>query len=170
MVRSRVYLVLSLAVAASLSACFGASSLGDLIRNQRVPADAVVRLSADQAVGAKRDGSQVLVLNFANTLQGWQVHQIASDSAGSGSGSLHLLTLAGQTGLEWNTFVYGTAPAQVSRVKLSGFDYEGGQVADGAWVVVLQGHDLTPQDLRWEFVGATGAVIQSGDGIFPPRP
>jgi len=169
MVRGRIYLVFALAVAAPLSGCFGAPSLPDLLRDQRISPHAVVRLSTDQAVAARRDGNQVSVLNFTDTLQGWRVRQIASDSGGSDSSSLHLFTLGGQTSLEWNTFVYGIAPQVVSRVKLSGFEYEGGQVADGAWVIVLRERDLRPEEIHWEFIGATGGVIKAGDGIFPPK-
>ena len=169
MVRSRLHIVLALAVAALLGGCFGPPTLADRIRDQHVSPDAVVRLSDDQAIAAKRDGSRVVVLNFSNTLRGWQTQEIASDTVGKEPSSLTLFTLGGQTNLEWNTFVYGTAPAQVSRVKLAGLDYEGGQVADGAWVIALRVRDVMPQDLHWEFVGATGGVVQSGDGIFPPK-
>lgn len=169
MVRSRIHVVLALALTLPLSACFGPASLADRIQEQHVAPDALVRLSEAQAVAAKRDGSRVVVLNFASTPDGWEAEEIAGSSVGTEASSLHVFSLGGTTLDEWNTFVYGTAPDRVSRVRLSGFDYEGGQVANGAWVIVLRTKDVEPQDLQWEFVDASGGIVESGEGIFPPE-
>ena len=78
------------------------------------------------------------------------------------------MSFGGATGDKWNSIFYGTAPPTVSRVVLQGLDAEGGQVVEGAWALVLREKDLTPDQMRWQFVDAFGRVVDSGTGIFPP--
>ena len=97
----------------------------------------------------------------------WVVRELARGEHGGGS-SAHLVSAGGETDDAWNTYFYGTAPPVVSRVVVDGYKPEGGQVADGAWVLVFREKDLVPSDLAWQFLDALGKVIDSGTGIFPP--
>jgi hypothetical protein len=76
-----------------------------------------------------------------------------------------LVSYGGETGEEWNTFVYGTAEPGTARVELEGFDGLGGQVVDGAWLIVLREKDVTPEQLHWRFVRADGTVRRDGTGL-----
>lgn len=78
-----------------------------------------------------------------------------------------LLSYGGETRQEWNTFVYGTAEPGTVRVELVGFEGLGGQVVDGAWLIVLRETDVTPDQLRWRFLRADGSVRREGSGIGP---
>ncbi len=164
----RLRLVLTLAAVAALVAC-SQPELDDLVRDAAVKPEALVRLSDSVAVAAKPIGDGARVLYFHEVEDGgWQAQEIGRSSAGSTSGSLALVTGGGEAVGEWNSFVFGTAREEVSRVLLTGFDGEGGQVVDGAWVIALRDQELTPNDLHWTFVDAFGAVLDSGTGIFPP--
>ncbi len=76
-----------------------------------------------------------------------------------------LLSYGGQTRLEWNTFVYGTAEPGTARVELAGFEGLGGQVVDGAWLIVLRETDVTPDQLHWRFLRPDGSVRRAGSGL-----
>lgn len=94
---------------------------------------------------------------------------ITSSRATPGTNSAHLIAYGGNTGAEWNAFVYGTAETTVSRVVLRGFDRPaGGMVVDGVWVIALREKDVSPDQLHWSLLAADGSVIESGTGIFPP--
>ena len=151
-----------------LAAC-AATTLEEQVRAEGLAPAAVVRLEDDLAVVAVRDAGQVRVMEFAQTASGtWTKEPIATSATGTGASSAHLLSSGGDTGTEWNSYFYGTAPPSVSRVVLEDFDAVGGQVVDGAWVLVLREEDLTPDDMRWTFVDAVKRVIESGTGILPP--
>ena len=139
------------------------------MRAKGLPPAAIVRLAADRAVAASVDGGRVRVTEFRTDEEDrWVVQEIANSDDGGGPSSANLFSLGGETGDEWNSYFYGTAPNAVSRVTVEGFAAEGGQVVEGAWVVVLREKDLIPDEMRWEFVDAFGGVIDSGTGIFPP--
>jgi len=89
---------------------------------------------------------------------------ITSSPAGP-DGSVNLLSYGGNTGERWNTFVYGNAPLNVARVELDMPGGTGGQVIDGAWVIVLPDRDVTPDQLHWQFLGPDDEVVLEGDGI-----
>jgi hypothetical protein len=76
-----------------------------------------------------------------------------------------LVSYGGETGEEWNTFVYGTAEPGTARVELEGFDGLGGQVVDGAWLIVLRERDVAPEQLHWRFVRPDGTVRRDGTGL-----
>jgi hypothetical protein len=78
-----------------------------------------------------------------------------------------LLSYGGETRQEWNTFVYGTAEPETARVELVGFEGLGGQVVDGAWLIVLREKDVTPDQLRWRFLRPDDSVRREGTGIGP---
>ena len=141
------------------------------MRAQELAPAAIVRLATDRAVAARFDGGRVRVIEFRTDEEDrWVAQEIASADDGGGPSSANLFSLGGDTSDEWNSYFYGTAPNAVSRVTVEGLAAEGGQVVEGAWVVVLRERDLTPDEMRWKFVDAFGRVIDSGTGIFPPIP
>jgi hypothetical protein len=76
-----------------------------------------------------------------------------------------LVSYGGETSAEWNTFVYGTAEPGTARVELEGFEGLGGQVVDGAWLIVLREKDVTPEQLHWRFLRPDGTARREGTGI-----
>ncbi|HWP62950.1 MAG TPA: hypothetical protein VNO86_05725, partial [Candidatus Binatia bacterium] len=76
-----------------------------------------------------------------------------------------LVSYGGETGEAWNTFVYGTAEPGTARVELLSFEGVGGQVVDGAWLVVLRERDVGPDELHWRFHAADGSVRREGSGL-----
>ena len=138
------------------------------MRAQGLAPSAIVRLAVDRAVAASVDGGRVRVTEFRTDEEDrWVMQEIANSDDGGGPSSANLFSLGGETGDEWNSYFYGRAPNGVSRVTVEGFAAEGGQVVEGAWIVVLRERDLIPDDMRWEFVDAFGGVIDSGTGVFP---
>lgn len=147
-----------------LSAC-GRSDLPSVLRSEGVPPDAVVRVADDAAFAADARGNTVRVLYFSQDEAGaWTSQTVGSATRDQGT-TVRLVTLGGETGLRWNTYVFGTASDEVSRVELEGFSESGGQVVDGSWVIVLPDRDVTPRDLNWRLVDSSGALIDSGRGI-----
>jgi hypothetical protein len=98
----------------------------------------------------------------------WVTSVRGSGSPAPASGSAHLISTAGETDAEWNSYFYGTASESVSRVSVEGLEGAGGQVVDGAWVLAFREKDLAPSELQWEFLDARGRIIDSGTGLFPP--
>jgi hypothetical protein len=158
--------VIAAGVVAGASSCLP-TSLEHAVSSQQLSPAAIVRLSMDRAAIARRDGTDVEVIEFREEDGAWVTQRLARFTVGSAASSLNLVSLDGETGDEWNTWVYGTAPDTVSRVDLIGLDGEGGRVVDGAWVIVLRDRGLTPGDIEWEFLDALGATVESGAGIFP---
>lgn len=141
------------------------ASLDAAISAANVMPDAVVRLDEDLAIAAKLDGNVVKVIEFSTSGGGWGTKVIGDYSpAEQGGISVHLFTYGGESDAVWNSFVFGTAPPQGSRVELAGFDGTGGQVSNGAWVVALKEKDLLPPQLEWTLIDALGKPIASGSG------
>ena len=160
-------LVVAAGVLAGASSCLP-TSLEQAVSGEGLSPAAIVRLSMDRAAVARRDDTDVEVIEFREEDGAWVTQRLARFAIGSGASSLNLVSLDGETGDEWNTWVYGTAPETVSRVNLLELDGEGGRVVDGAWLIVLRDRGLTPADIQWEFLDALGAIVDSGAGIFPP--
>jgi len=143
-----------------------ASDLGSIARAVSIDPAALVPLSDTFAVAAHRNASGVDVVAFLKDRDGnWAPQVIAS--GGGGAITAHLFTMGGQTGEEWNSFLYGTAPDSASRVTVGGFHAVGGRVTDGAWVLALRQKDARPALLSWSVTDANGAVVESGIGIRP---
>jgi hypothetical protein len=143
------------------------SSLEQLVRAEEVAPAALTRLSMERAVVAVRDGFAVRLVEFREQEGGWVRQELSRFGLGEAISGLHLQSLDGETGEEWNTFVYGAAAATVSRVQIEGYEGEGGRVVDGTWVVALRERGLGPDDLRWSFVDALGEVVEAGMGTSP---
>lgn len=159
--RSNVYHVLALVL---LSSC-GSPSLGQLAETEGVAPDAIVRVEDDLAFAARVSDGRITVLSFDGSEGTWVAEAIAGASVAEPGTTVGLFTLGGETGERWNTWVYGTASSSASRVALGGFDGEGGQVADGAWLIVLEDKDVAARDLEWSVLDALGAILDSGTGI-----
>jgi len=95
----------------------------------------------------------------------WEVQVMASGPADGVTA--HLVSMGGDTGEEWNSYFYGTAPGSASRVVVEGVTAAGGQVTDGAWVLAFRQKDLRPDQLTWSVLDATGAILHTGAGITP---
>jgi hypothetical protein len=104
---------------------------------------------------ARREGGEVRVQSIAGS--GGAVPLLED--------RVHLASHGGDTGEAWNTFVYGTAEPGTARVQLDGFEGLGGQVVDGAWLIVLREKDVTPEQLHWRFLRPDGSVRREGSGI-----
>lgn len=167
MVRAPLPVVLAL-TAVGLAAC-APTSLEAQVRALGLEPAALVRLADDRAVAARGGGGSARVIELRADGEGaWRTQEIAGSTFDAAPFSTHLLSLGGDTGDEWNSYFYGTAPADVSRVTLDGLGAVGGQVVDGAWVLALRERDLVPDDMHWTFVDAFGQTIRSGTGIGPP--
>jgi hypothetical protein len=166
MVTRAVWLLypLILAVAVTLAGC--TTSLGTAAEAEGVSADAVVSLAGSYAIAARRSGDAVEVVAFRADGDGsWSSQTMASDRGGDMSA--HLVAQDGETGEAWNSLFYGTAPDGASRVVVDGFAGQGGQVTDGAWAIAFRQTGLTPDQLRWRVLDATGTVLERGTGITP---
>ena len=154
-------------VALALVAC-APRSLEEQVRAEGLAPASIVRLADDRAVAARPDGGRVGVVELrVNDEDEWVVTDIAS-SDHEGQASAHLMSAGGETEDEWNSYFYGIAPSSVSRVVVEGFHPEGGQVVNGAWVLVLREKDVVPDQMHWQFIDAFGRIVDSGTGIFPP--
>ncbi|HEX2141863.1 MAG TPA: hypothetical protein VHK28_06245 [Candidatus Limnocylindria bacterium] len=149
-----------------MTAC-GDGELATLVDREGLSGAAVLRLDEGYAVAARARGGGAEVIAFLRDEDaGWQVQRLAH--AGSSDDELvQLISYGGETGEVWNTFVYGLAGPDVSRVVLEGRPGPGGQVIDGAWVIALQQKDLAPADIRWRFLSASGGTLRTGSGITP---
>ena len=63
----------------------------------------------------------------------WETQGLASAELLGGQGLVWLYSAGGDTGSEWNTYVFGIASPDVSRVEVEGVDGVGGRVEDGAY-------------------------------------
>jgi len=147
-----------------LASC--AADLGSAARDERIDADAIVRLSDTFAVAARRTPAGAQVVAFVQDGAGGWVAQVVASGDGAGT-TAHLVTMGGETGDDWNSYLYGTAPDSASRVVVDGFTAVGGQVSNGAWVLAFRQTDLLPDQLSWDVVDATGLIIESRVGIAP---
>jgi len=148
--------VIPLAVSVLIAACQGVEPSTLPVRPE-----AVIDLGSALAAARLSNGSvEVLVQDSSGTRSGASARPARADK-----NTVHLASSGGDTGTEFNTYVYGTAVPGVSLVRLSGFDGLGGQIVDGTWVIVLREKDVTPTDLQWEFHAPDGSVRASGEGI-----
>jgi hypothetical protein len=147
-----------LAVVLTIAACVPVSGPAAL----PVAPAAVVAIAPD-AAAARIEGTRLEVL--IAPAGGASIRAITSSYATRGRTSVNLLSYGGETGDEWNTFVYGTAVPGAARVDLDWPGGVGGAVVDGAWLVVPPDKDVRPDDLTWRFLDAGGTELVRGDGI-----
>lgn len=140
-------------VAAAVSLGFDRASVVDLGPVAAAPRATPAGL---EVVIVRRDGDR------------WVASPIVAARLTPGVDSLRLLTYDGATDEAFNTFVFGGAGEGVARVELSLDGGRGGVVSDGVWVVALPDKGLTPDDIGYRFLDASGNVLLEGRGIFPP--
>lgn len=157
-------LLAPVAAAAVLVGCAG-PSFESVMREARIPPDAVVRLDDGRAVAARLDGPLVTVLDFTAETDGWSVERRAGGTTPRG-GSVSAVSGGGEGIGEWPTFLFGSAPPGVVRVEVPGIDAVGGQVVDGAWVVASPVEDIPMGQVQWRFLDAAGTVVLSGEGLY----
>ena len=143
------------------------ADLGSLARDEGISTDAIVRLDDAFAVAARRNASRVEVVAFVENADEAWVTQVIASGARDDEVTAHLISMGGDTGDEWNSYLYGTASESASHVVVEGFETAGGQVTDGAWVLAFRQKDLRPDQLAWSILDATGAPVESGTGITP---
>jgi hypothetical protein len=169
MVRPPLPFLHALAAGIVLAGCATPMTLDEQVRASGLAPAAVVRLTDDFAVAARADGGRVRVLSFRTDAGGgWTTQELAAADHGGVPSSTHLVSYGGETREDWNSYFYGTAPGEASRVLVDGLGAAGGQVVNGAWVLALRQKDLAPDDMHWRFVDAFGLTIESGSGIGPP--
>lgn len=121
------------------------------------------------------DGQAAAALAVRGRVEVWVAYQsdgrptakpiTASAAVPTGLDRVLLLTCGGEIAEECHTFVYGTAEPGTARVELVGVEGLGGQVVEGAWLIVLRAADVTPDQLHWRFLGADGTVRREGEGL-----
>jgi hypothetical protein len=159
---------LLLAVALQLSACGPGDSPVSAAAGLGVDPAAVVDIGTSGVAPMIESDGRVAIVAIRVENGEWVATPITASPGRAGTDSLHLVSYAGATGEDWNTFVFGTATPGTERVELAGFpDQRGGRVVDGAWIIALREQDVGPQDLEWLFVADDGSV-RTGVGIFPP--
>jgi len=111
----------------------------------------------DGVAGVYRDAAGVhLVLNQQDTGP-----QFAREPL-----SVHLFSLSGETGLTYNSFVFGVAPVGASDVELN-YDGVTAPIRRRVFLVALRQRDVLPQEIEWKFLGPGGLVIAQGTNISP---
>ena len=82
--------------------------------------------------------------------------------------TIHLITFSGETGMTYNSFVFGLAPPGARTFEVAGQpDPIGGVVQRGTFVIALKAKDLLPQQLNWTFRNPAGDVVARGSNITP---
>ena len=120
----------------------------------------VVRVPLDEthelAVYRTGDGS-VGIATVREQEGGWEV-QVLEEREERTPLSVHLVGDPG--GSAWRGIVYGTAPPEAARVRLS-VASTGGEVVDGLWAIGARG-PLRPAQVQWRVEAADGSVLVSG--------
>lgn len=141
----------------------GAATPGDALAQAGI--DPVVRIALDAehelAVYRTADGSMGIAAARERE-QGWAV-QILEERAERTPLSVHLVADPG--GSAWRGLVYGTAPPDAARVRLSVASI-GGEVVDGLWAIGVRS-PLRPEQVQWWFEAADGSVLLSGSDVLP---
>jgi hypothetical protein len=106
------------------------------------------------------------VFRAAGRLHLWIGNDVTSQ-AETTPPTVHLISYGGETGLTYNSFVFGTAPPGAVRVELAGFQAIGGDVKGGAYVLAVRDKEVLPTQLNWTFLAAGGAVVLKGSNITP---
>ncbi len=132
---------------------------------------AVVDLGSDAVAAQLIDGRiEVLVATPREGGEPGAASTITSSPARAGTDTVYLLSYGGNTGGDWNTFVYGTAASGIARVELDLPGGVGGRVIDGAWLVALPDKEVAPDQLHWRFLAADGGTVREGQGLLSPGP
>ena len=81
---------------------------------------------------------------------------------------VYLMSMGGETGATYNSWVFGIAPDGAATVELAGaVDAISAPMVDGVFLIGLKAKDIGPGALSWTFRSADGAVLAKGAGIRP---
>jgi hypothetical protein len=114
-------------------------------------------------IGVARDGArlELFVVDSSGSAE-----LITSTVESGDAPSVHLSSYGGQTGLAYNTFLFGVAPEGATRFELDPPGTAlGGEVFAGTFVVALHERDVPPDQLQWAFLRQDGSVVVEGSGI-----
>ena len=145
----------------SLAACSQQSEAARLAILDGVPESHIVGLD-DEVVGTRTNGSRMeVVFVYQDSESEWRTDRIASGDFEPGTNS-HQLSTGSGLGLNWNTFLYGTAAPEVTEVRVSPLDgARGGKVVDGMWVIASPVECVEIGSLSVEFLDADGSVVDT---------
>ena len=161
-------LVLVVVVALQSLACGAGGNAVDAAARLGIDPMTVVDVGTAALAPAVGSDGKVTIVAIHRQDGEWVTSSLTSSPGPDGADSLHLFSYDGETGEEWNSFVYGTAGPGTVRVELEGFpDQRGGTVVGGAWIIALREKGTGPEDIRWRFIADDDAV-RTGTGIFPP--
>jgi hypothetical protein len=160
-------LVAALAVVGCAPAASGISPLTPMAITLGVPAAAVVDLDPGVAAAARAPGPRAVEIVVArpNGRGALEVSAITSKTFRAPGNAVGLISYGGETGDEWNSFVFGIATPDVHSVSLDWPGAAGGLVVNGTWMIALRDKDVTPDRLHWRFLRADGSVAATGDEI-----
>ena len=121
------------------------------------PFDVLIE-TPDGPVGLTRSGSSIGL--YLHSSDGG-TYNVTSTPTGSAP-TVHLYAQGGETGRQWNTFVFGEAPVGAMAIQVNG---SRAAVRDGLYVVGLAVRELPPDALVWSFLGVGDGVIAQGSGL-----
>ena len=167
-VQSLTRSVLLVAVSLQAAACGPGTNPVSVAAELGIDPAAVVDIGTAGVAPMIEPDGRVAIVAIREQDGEWVATPITASPGRAGTDSLRLVSYAGATGEDWNTFVFGTAAPGTDRIELAGFPGQrGGRVVDGAWIIALREQNVGPQDLEWRFVADDGSV-RTGVGIFPP--
>lgn len=127
-----------------------------------VPSFAATLATPDGQVGLARANGRIAL--FVPNGQGGVYEMTSNPDRALGDAAVHLAALGGATGVQINSFVFGSAPAGAVTIEVSPEDVTA-PIENGLFVVGLKTKDLKPQDLHWKFLQPDGTVVLAGDNI-----
>jgi hypothetical protein len=136
----------------------GAATAGDALAAAEI--QPVLRVPLDEAhelAMYRTDDGSVGIATIRALEGGWAV-QVLEERPERTPISVHLVGDPG--GSAWRGIVYGTAPEDAVRVRLS-VASTGGEVVDGLWAIGVRS-PLRTQQVQWRFEAADGSVLVSG--------
>lgn len=136
----------------------GAATSGDALAVAGIEPVVRVTLDATHELAVYRTGDGSVGIATTRLREGgWEV-RVLEERAERTPLSVHLVGDPG--GSAWRGIVYGTAPPDAARVRLS-VAAIGGEVVDGLWAIGVRS-PLRPEQVQWRFEAADGSVLVSG--------
>jgi len=136
----------------------GAATPGDALALAGIDPVVRVTLDADHELAVYRTGDGSMGIATARRGEGgWNV-QVLEERVERTPLSVHLVADPG--GSAWRGIVYGAAPPEAARVRLS-VASTGGEVVDGLWAIGVRS-PLRPEQVQWRFEAADGGILLSG--------
>jgi hypothetical protein len=137
-----------------------AASADEAFDQARVPVGARVAVDPTHELAVYEIGGGMLGIAVARRGEGGWEASVLDERVDDSSISVRLAR--DDSGSGWRSVVYGRAPAEVARVRLS-VASQGGEVSDGLWVIGVRA-PLRPEQVLWRFEAFDGSVLVSGNG------